>query len=162
MRKVLSFAALSFFLAVLFAGCMNPSVDGGGGGGGKSVKICLIGADTSKTWNVWAWKENGNSDINYSSKSWPGGDIQLTGTDSADGYIYTTMDVDTSYPLGILFVDTTQSAQTSDVTVPAAVLSQTGTLFFIYGGDRYYTSFGDAAGIKSAEIRRPTVIRSRP
>jgi pullulanase len=150
MKKVLFILMLC---AGILAGCANTS--GGGGDGGsssKSIKICLIGADTAKTWNVWAWKENGDNDVNYSSKSWPGGDIQLANTDSTNGYIYTTMSVDMSYPLGILFVDSTASSQTGNITVPVSVLTGTSALYFIYGSTDYYTSFDDIAGIKSAEI----------
>lgn len=153
MRKVLPLFMFLLIWTGIFAGCANTS--GGSDGGGnssKSIKICLLGADTAYTWNVWAWKENGDNDVNYSSKSWPGGDIRLTGTDSTNGYIYTTMSVDTSYPLGILFVDSTASSQTSDITVPVSVLKGTSALYFIYGSTDYYTSFDDIAGLKSAEI----------
>lgn len=52
-------AALAFFAA----GCS----DGGGSASeGVDVKINVLYADTSKNWNVWAWK--GGTEINYSSK----------------------------------------------------------------------------------------------
>ena len=155
MKKVFSKLAVLLMIAGMLAGCAN---NGGGDSGTdsssttKSIKICLTGADASKTWNIWAWKEKGSTDENYSSKAWPGGDIQLTEKDSVNGYIYTTMTVDISYPLGILFVDTTKSAQTSDTVVPISDLKAFDTLYFIFGDTSYYTSIEDISGIKSAKI----------
>lgn len=89
----------------------------------KAIKIALYGADDSETWNVWAWKELGDKDENYDSKGWPGGSFQLTNTDE-NGCKYTSMMIDTTCDLGILFVSSTGNKQTSDINVPKSVCSQ--------------------------------------
>lgn len=136
-------------LSLCFTSCPSSTNSGNSG----SIKICLIGADTSKTWNVWAWKEKGDTDENYCESAWPGGDIQLTNTDDTNGFIYTTMNIDSDYALGILFVASTdETVKTSDITVPSSVLSSTNTLYFIYGDTNYYTDMEKIKGIKSAEV----------
>lgn len=111
--------------------------------------IYLLGA-SSGTWNIWAWKDNGDNDVNYDTKSWPGGTYQLTNSDSNG--VYTTMKLDKAYDLGILFVHSSGNPQTADIIVPKAVLSQYKTLYFVYGDTNYYTNVEDAKGIKSGEI----------
>ncbi len=138
------FTAALALTSLTFVSCGGDTEDG--------YKICLFGADTSKTWNVWAWKETGSKDEEYSTKSWPGGDIQLTKTDSDYGYIYTYMDVDTSYPLGILFVDSTGSSKTEDIEVPVSTLTSTTELYFVYGSKTYYTSADDVKGLYNASV----------
>ena len=143
MKKL--FRTLCFLLTgLLFFSCgEKPGV--------KSMKIALYGADSSKTWNVWAWKELGDNDENYDSKKWPGGSYQLTNTDD-DGCVYLNMDIDSSTDLGILFVASTGSPQTADITVPASVLQSTDSLYFVYSNMNYYTSFSEMAGIRKASI----------
>lgn len=167
MKKSLSAIIVALSLLALLAGC-QPDADsstsdssgtesGTGTGTGsetgttstKSIKLCLFGADSTKTWNVWAWKDAA-SDVNYSTQSWPGGDIQFT--KSENGYIYTSMTVDLSYPLGILFVSSDETAQTTDIIVPIDALKNTDTLYFIYGITTYYKTITEIAGIKSATV----------
>ena len=103
-------SALAFFAA----GCS----DGGGSSAeGADVKINVLYADTSKNWNVWAWK--GGTEINYSSKAWPG-DLALTKNGSA---LSRTLTVDPNYDLGLLFCEGTKGdPQTKDITIPKGKL----------------------------------------
>jgi len=131
-----------FFVAllVLFSSC--------GLQGPKDIKICLFGADTAKTWNIWAW--NKSTGKNYSSRSWPGGDIQLTG--SENGYIFGSLTTETSGDLGILFVSSSGSPKTDDISVPVSVLEDNDTLYFVYNKNTYYTKLEDLMNIQSAEV----------
>ena len=62
------------------------------------------------------------------------------------------MQIDKTYPLGILFVASSGSPQTSDIIVPVETLSASNSLYFVYGNSSYYTSLEEARGIKYAEI----------
>ncbi len=145
----------NFLASLLVAGILIPSLSGcpqnPGAAGKKSMKIALYGADASKTWNVWAWKEKGSADENYDAKAWPGGTYQLTNKDE-NGCVFLNMDIDTSVDLGILFVASGGSPQTEDIIVPSSVLGSTDELYFTYSTMDYYTTFESMAGIKSAQI----------
>ena len=134
-----------------FASCKNSDDDDSSSSSGTSMKIALYGADSSKTWNVWAWKELGNNDTNYDSKAWPGGTYQLKDTDE-NGCVCLHMNIDTSVDLGILFVASSGSPQTDDIIVPKSVLQSTKELYFTYSNMNYYTNFSDMAGLQSAKI----------
>ncbi|MBR0496152.1 MAG: hypothetical protein IJJ71_08275 [Treponema sp.] len=144
-------ATLLFSLSSCKSGDDDNEKSDNNGGTSKSMKIALYGADTSKTWNVWAWKEKGSNDENYDTKKWPGGTYQLSQKD-ANGCVYLNMNIDTSVDLGILFVSSSGTPQTGDIIVPKNVLSATQELYFTYATMNYYTKFSDMAGIKSAQI----------
>ena len=132
--------------SAMFMGCSSdPKTEG------DSIKIALYGADESKTWNVWAWKDLASGDENYDSAGWPGGTFQLTQKDE-NGCLYTTMQLDKSVDLGILFVGSTGSPQTGDIVVPSSVLQSTEELYFIFSSMKYYTTFDSLIGIQGASI----------
>ena len=133
-------SALAFFAA----GCS----DGGGSGAeGADVKINVLYADTSKNWNVWAWK--GGTDINYSSKAWPG-DLSLT----KNGSVFSrTLTVDPNYDLGLLFCEGTKGTlQTKDITIPKGKLVAGAEFWFIYGDTTVYASEDECTGLKGAKV----------
>ena len=121
-------SALAFFAA----GCS----DGGGSNSENvDVKLNVLYADASKSWNVWAWK--GGTEINYSTKKFPG-DLALT----KNGSVFSrTLSVDPAYDLGLLFCEsTTGSPQTKDITIPKDRLTAGAEFWFIYGDTTVYSS----------------------
>lgn len=133
-------SALAFFAA----GCS----DGGGSASeGADVKINVLYADTSKNWNVWAWK--GGTEINYSSKAWPG-DLALTKNGSA---LSRTLTVDPNYDLGLLFCERTKGdLKTKDITIPKGKLVAGAEFWFIYGDTTVYASEDECTGLKGAKV----------
>ncbi len=133
--------ALAFFAA----GCS----DGGGGSSseGTDIKVNVLYADTSKSWNVWAWK--GGTEINYSTKKFPG-DLSLT----KNGSVFSrTLSVDPAYDLGLLFCESgTGSPQTKDMTIPKDRLTAGAEFWFIYGDTTVYSSEDECTGLKSAKV----------
>lgn len=125
--------------------------DGGNSGVSPTKKIYLIDKPEGDIYNIWAWKENGNADINYDTKSWPGGTFQIDKHDDIGEFTYFT--VDYSYPLGLLFVHESGSPQTPDVVIPIDVLKAHDTFFFAYANPKeYYTNYNDAVGLIGASI----------
>lgn len=154
-------------IAVLFAGAMLFSCANGLDGGVENkeavsreatrldelsrttdVKLNVLYADTSKNWNVWAWKKGG-TEINYSAKKWPG-DLTLT----KNGSVFSrTLSVDPAYDLGLLFCESEKgSPQTKDITIPKARLSAGAEFWFIYGDTTVYSSSDECTGLKSAKV----------
>ena len=113
----------------------------------KDVKLNVLYADTSKNWNVWAWK--GGTEIKYSAKKWPG-DLTLT----KNGSVFSrTLSVDPAYDLGLLFCESEKgSPQTKDITIPKARLSAGAEFWFIYGDTTVYSSSDECTGLKSAKV----------
>ena len=136
-------AALALFAAGTFAGC---SSDGGSDDTTTKVTLNVMYADTSKEWNVWAWKFP--SDINYSKKEWPG-DLKMT--KSGDHFTY-TLAVDTESDLGCLFVGASGSPKTNDIVIPKEKLSDGAEFWFIYGDTTIYNAKEACVGLKSAAI----------
>ena len=147
MKRITRFLSCVLLGTLLF-GCKNPDNTASNG---RDMKIALYGADSSKTWNVWAWKELGSSDENYDTLSWPGGTFQLTQTDEY-GCKYTTMSIDRDVELGLLFIGSDGTNQTNDIYVPTSVLQNNNELYFIYGSTDYYTDFNKVYGIQAASI----------
>ena len=111
------------------------------------VKVNVLYADTSKSWNVWAWAKAG-TDINYSTKGWPG-DLVLT----KNGTVFSrTLSVDANYDLGLLFVASSGSPQTKDITIPKASLTAGAEFWFIYGDTTVYSSADECTGLKGAKV----------
>lgn len=144
LRKILNtllFSLMAMCLVFSFVGCNGKK------GQTDDHTIYLVDKPDG-TWNIWAWKYPSNQ--NYDTKGWPGGTFQLTESDDIGAY--TTMELDVTSDLGILFVKSSGSPQTADVIVPKDVLAQNKTLYFIYGDSNYYTSTDALNGLKSAQL----------
>lgn len=150
--------ALMLAATVALTGC---SSGGGGdddsvntyGSGNTSVNIYLLASSvpsSSAGYNIWAWKKTSNT--NYTSASWPG-DMKL-GTTTVEGYSFyaAVLNVDSSDDLGLLFVNSSGSAQTSDITIPKAELTAGKNYFFVWGVTTYYDNANSCFGIKKASI----------
>ena len=115
--------------------------------GGKQIKICLLGADPSRTWNIWAWTDSGN----LSSVDWPG-NLTLDKTDLAYGYVYRTLTVNPDVDLNYLWVDSSGANQTGDRKCESKYLQENDTLYFLYQSDTVYTSIENMLGMHGASI----------
>ncbi len=164
MKKITGIIAAIFAGAMLFS-CANNLDSAAESNGGESreaatkleelsktadVKVNVLYADASKSWNVWAWAKAG-TDINYSTKGWPG-DLALT----KNGSVFSSpLSVDPAYDLGILFVDSENpKTQTKDITIPKARLTSGAEFWFIYGDTTVYSSEDECTGLKSAKITK--------
>ena len=156
MKKIANIFSAVLAALALFS-CAN-GLDGNAGNGAErsadtapaeyttKVTLNVMYADTSKEWNVWAWKSP--SDVNYSKVAWPG-DLKMT--KSGDHFTY-TLAVDTESDLGCLFVGATGSPQTKDIVIPKEKLKDGAEFWFIYGDTTIYGAKEDCVGLKSAAI----------
>lgn len=160
MRKIISLFVVEFCLlfTLFITGCQNENLTNQEESDyesiedeiGTGVKICLFGADSTKDWNIWAWKK-GTTDVDYSSKSWPG-NLSLSKINKQYGYMYSYLNVDKTLPMGILFVASTGSPQTSDIVIPVEDL-ETDVLYFIYGSSTYYKTLDEVPmGFTNGEV----------
>lgn len=118
------------------------------------LKLVVLGIPSTNTKpGVWAWAKAG-SDINYSTKAWPG-DLEMAGGTESNYPCYTyTLKVDPAYSLGILFnnLDNGGSPQTGDITIKKADIASSKTLYFNWNSMAYYTKIDDCIGIFGAAI----------
>lgn len=160
MKKITGIIVALFAGAMLFS-CANTLDSATESNGGESreatakldelsktadVKVNVLYADASKSWNVWAWK--GGTEINYSTKGWPG-DLALT----KNGSVFSrTLSVDANYDLGLLFVASSGSPQTKDITITKENLVAGAEFWFIYGDTTVYSSEDECTGLKGAKV----------
>ena len=164
MKKTLKALLMGLGLSVLLAGCSDISLNTSevadaneavsravvpAADKTKTIVIHLYGA-ASGTWNVWAWRKS-PTEANYSSKGWPGGDIKLAKS-SKDAGLETVMTVDPNYAMGILFVKSTGSPQTSDIVISKALLEANTDFYFNFDESKVYTNAAECLGLKSASI----------
>ena len=126
---------------------LNRSVD---------ITFVLLGVPSGNAKpGVWAWAENGDADVEYTAKSWPG-DMAMT-AETISGYsCYTyTLKVDPSYPLGILFNNISGgSPQTNDIEIPKEKIATATTYYFNWNSMAYYEKIDDCIGIFGASITK--------
>lgn len=121
----------------------------------KNVEIYLYGVPAACTKpGVWAWAENGESDIGYTVGTWPGKatDCMTAGTyEGYAGYKY-ILKVDPSYDLGILFNNRNNSGspQTKDIIIPKEDIFS--KLYFNWNSMAYYDSADKCVGIMGGSI----------
>lgn len=160
MKKITGIIVALFAGAMLFS-CANTLDSATESNGGESreatakldelsktadVKVNVLYADASKSWNVWAWK--GGTEINYSTKGWPG-DLVLT----KNGSVFSrTLSVDANYDLGLLFVASSGSPQTKDITITKENLVAGAEFWFIYDDTTVYSSEDECTGLKGAKV----------
>ena len=142
------FSVISLILFLLSFSCSNEISETDNLGINKQIKIVLVGADTDCSWNIWAWQKNTNK--NYSSEGWPG-NIKIDNLDE-NGYLYTSLGLNSNEDTGILFVTSDATIQTQDIIIPANILTNHEVLYFIYGDVNYYTTLDAIKGINNAEI----------
>ena len=117
----------------------------------KSITVNVLDVpDTVKNCNVWAWEPSSNTD--YSSKGWPGNlSMRATTIEGFSAFTY-TFNIDSKYDLGILFVSSTGSPQTSDIKIPKEEFVSNTEFYFVWDVGEYYTKLSDCVGVKSASI----------
>ena len=123
---------------------LNPSVD---------ITINLFGVPAKCTKpGIWAWAK-ATSDVNYTSKSWPG-DLAMISTNIGGYAAYTyTLTVDPAYDLGILFNNLSGgSPQTADIIIPKDDISSEKTLYFNWNSMAYYETLDECIGILGGKI----------
>lgn len=164
MKKIVRTVSILALVSSLFFGCSNAvTIDESDCISSRAVvpdaartatiTIYVFNASPSKTWNVWAWREEGNVDSNYNNPAkWPGGDIVLS-ADSEFSALSTTMTVDPTYEMGILFVTSNGDSQTKDILIPKEKLVDGSKLYFVYGETAYYTKATDCTGLRNALLQ---------
>ncbi|WP_294429035.1 alpha-amylase family glycosyl hydrolase [uncultured Treponema sp.] len=156
MKKKLRFLfSVVSIVSMLFVSCGSGSDDSNSDSGGdlgidKQLTVVLAGADVTASWNIWAWQADTNK--NYTTGSWPG-DVTFPAADEK-GYFRKSIGINSSEKLGIIFVKSDGTGQTSDLIVPVEALKANDTLYFIYGEGNYYTSLADLQGLSSASITK--------
>lgn len=165
MKKISTLISAVIMAGMIFSGCGNSlSLDDEGiskenaaravvadSARTSSIKVYVFNAEAGKTWNVWAWREEGANDSNYNTKGWPGGDIVLA-QDEELAALSATFKVDPNYEMGILFVSSDSKMQTKDILVPKEYLKDGASLYFVYGETEYYTKAEDCIGLRSAKL----------
>ena len=159
MKKIIKSIFVALFAASLFTACSNYLENTSDNSASRAVvadadrtctvKAYLFGAP-SGTWNIWAWRKS-SPEANYSKNDWPGGDIVLSQDDTLDA-LSKEFAVDPNYSLGLLFVKSSGSPQTSDITVKKDLLTDGVNLYFIYGETKVYTNPADCIGLRTAAI----------
>lgn len=165
MKNIVRTVSIFALVSSLFFGCSNAvtHIDETNYIGSRAVvsdaartatiTIYVFNADPQKKWNVWAWREEGAVDSNYNDPAnWPGGDIVLT-ADKEFLALSTTMTVDPTYEMGILFVTSTGDSQTKDILIPKENLVDGSKLYFVYGETAYYTEASDCTGLRNALLQ---------
>ncbi len=120
-----------------------------------SLKLVVLGIPSENTKpGVWAWAKAG-SDINYTSKAWPG-DLEMTAGKESGYSCYTyTLKVDPAYSLGILFNNLSGEngkPQTGDITIGKDDIASDTKFYFNWNSMAYYNKIDDCIGIFGAAI----------
>ena len=165
MKKIFTLISAVFLAGMIFSGCGNSLSLDDEGAAEKSaaraavpdsartsnIKVYVFNADSEKTWNVWAWREEGANDSNYNAQAWPGGDIVLS-QDEELAALSASFKVDPNYEMGILFVSSDNKTQTKDISVLKECLEDGSSLYFVYGETKCYTKAEDCIGLRSAKL----------
>ena len=167
MKKIINFIFAISLVAGLFIGCNNSvtlgeeTLDISGSRAvvpeaakTSTIKIYVFNipsdVDTTQPWNIWAWREE-TTDSNYDTKGWPGGSFQLTKDPNLEA-LSGTFKVDPTMDLGILFVHSSGSPQTKDISIPKEKIQDGAELYFVYGETAYYSTPEECLGLRYAEL----------
>ena len=167
MKKIINFIFAISLVAGLFIGCNNSvtlseeTLDMSGSRAvvpeadkTSTIKIYVFNipsdVDTTQPWNIWAWREE-TTDSNYDTKGWPGGSFQLTKDTNLEA-LSGTFKVDPTMDLGILFVHSSGSPQTKDISIPKDKIQNGAELYFVYGETAYYSTPEECLGLRYAEL----------
>ena len=167
MKKIINFIFAISLVAGLFIGCNNSvtlseeTLDMSGSRAvvpeadkTSTIKIYVFNipsdVDTTQPWNIWAWREE-TTDSNYDTKGWPGGSFQLTKDTNLEA-LSVTFKVDPTMDLGILFIHSSGSPQTKDISIPKDKIQNGAELYFVYGETAYYSTPEECLGLRYAEL----------
>ena len=167
MKKIINFIFAISLVAGLFIGCNNSvtlgeeTLDMSGSRAvvpeadkTSTIKIYVFNipsdVDTTQPWNIWAWREE-TTDSNYDTADWPGGSFQLTKDTNLEA-LSGTFKVDPTMDLGILFVHSSGSPKTKDISIPKEKIQNGAELYFVYGETAYYSTPEECLGLRYAEL----------